>query len=844
MLAIFIVFCSHLSYTVFGAGTFQLKVRSVKNQLGVDSDGLCCSTGRRPGVHGRCPSAEEQGCRTRLRVCLMHYQTTVVDTKRCTYGEVVTPVLGTDSFSLVSLTSPDLVSDSSAANFSNPIQLPFSFAWPLTFSLIIEAWHELPDSKPTDSFEDRHSLVYRVTKQDYVDAAHSWKISESSGPQHAINFDYRVKCDKHYYGKSCNVFCKGSVNSTFGHYECMPDGTRKCLPGWTGDYCTKAVCLPGCHEQHGYCDQPNECKCMSGWQGQFCDQCRRYPNCAHGTCSNAWGCDCEDGWGGLFCNQDLNYCTNHRPCKNGATCHNSGAGSYQCTCAAGFSGADCEVEESGCAHQPCLNGGQCRDTGSNFTCVCPRGWSGHRCETAAETCADSPCKNGGSCSDHRRLQGYRCTCAEGFTGTNCERRVSVCEANTCGSHGKCVNVDDGFRCICEAGFTGQRCETNVDDCANNPCLHGGTCVDGINQFHCQCVSGFVGSVCHLNVDDCATSPCANGGHCYDGINDFTCTCRPGFIGKDCSINVDECVGQTCLNGGTCVDRVNGFECRCPRGFAGFMCQFEGAVPAWARPLTAAPGHTGVLQPMAGPSAEPLPARHVVLISTLSVSVPALVLVSIAAILCAKYRRRRAAEKADEEARRQNEQNACHGAASTCSGSSGSGKLFFESHMIVNTLDYPSGCGSSGYLSGGGSKVKNIDDPTAVMYMERPNPTKTAKQVNLDSCKTMLNTSSSSMISSSVCSSALAISDKYEVTGKNDNDWASYQQLTGAPLKVCPSSMAAKPDILSTVSNCSNLLRSPDSAVGSSACRALAPVEPSVHNIQSCSASDSVFATEV
>lgn len=43
---------------------------------------------------------------------------------------------------------------------------------------------------------------------------------------------------------------------------------------------------------------------------------------------------------------DLNFCTNHQPCKNNAICTNNfdsnGVGSYTCTCSSGFTGKNCE----------------------------------------------------------------------------------------------------------------------------------------------------------------------------------------------------------------------------------------------------------------------------------------------------------------------------------------------------------------------------------------------------------------------------------------------------------------------------------------------------------------------
>jgi len=59
------------------------------------------------------------------------------------------------------------------------------------------------------------------------------------------------------------------------------------------------------------------------------------------------------------CISDLNFCANYRPCRNGATCSNSGRGSYTCHCLPGFTGANCETIADDCTHVPCQNGGTC-----------------------------------------------------------------------------------------------------------------------------------------------------------------------------------------------------------------------------------------------------------------------------------------------------------------------------------------------------------------------------------------------------------------------------------------------------------------------------------------------------
>lgn len=45
---------------------------------------------------------------------------------------------------------------------------------------------------------------------------------------------------------------------------------------------------------------------------------------------------------------DLNYCGTHQPCLNRGTCINTGPDKYQCTCAEGYSGANCERGECPC----------------------------------------------------------------------------------------------------------------------------------------------------------------------------------------------------------------------------------------------------------------------------------------------------------------------------------------------------------------------------------------------------------------------------------------------------------------------------------------------------------------
>ncbi|XP_042705431.2 delta-like protein 4 isoform X2 [Chrysemys picta bellii] len=411
-----------LQQRVSGSGVFQLELHEFANSQGSLASGKPCSP----------------HCRTFFRVCLKHFQA-VVSPGSCTFGSIVTPVLGVNSFSV-----------KETERFGSPIKLPFNFTWPGTFSLIIEAWHA------------------------------------------------------------------------------------------PANYLPEAICLSGCTEQNGYCNKPGECICRPGWQGRYCDECIPHIGCRHGTCKTQWQCICDEGWGGLFCDQDLNYCTHHKPCKNGATCLNTGQGSYTCSCKPGFTGVDCEHEISECDSNPCRNGGSCTDMENGYHCLCPPGYYGAHCEHSALTCVDSPCFNGGTCLEKDQGASYTCRCPLGFTGSNCEKKVDRCTSNPCANGGHCFDLGQLRVCRCRAGFSGQKCEININECTRNPCSNGGSCHDLINDYTCTCLPGYTGRNCDIKTrDECASGPCQNGATCYDGLYNanFLCNCPYGFMGSRCEFPV-------------------------------------------------------------------------------------------------------------------------------------------------------------------------------------------------------------------------------------------------------------------------------------------------------------------
>ncbi|CAL8272456.1 unnamed protein product [Merluccius merluccius] len=467
---------------VLGTGVFELDLHHFQNSGGLLASGQNCSG---------------PACRTWFSVCLKNFQA-VVSPGDCIFGRAATPVLGTDSFSI--------------GDGDGRLRLPLlNFTWPGAFSLIIDAWHS-PASDPSGVTTNPEFLISSFAIQRNLGIGHEWSRDVQSGERTELRYSYRFICNENYYGDTCSKICTPR-DDHFGHYTCTPDGQIACLPGWKWDYCQEPICLEGCSEMTGNCTLPGECKCREGWQGALCDVCKRHPSCKHGTCVEAWQCSCDEGWGGLLCDQDLNYCTNHKPCANGATCMNTGQGSYTCTCLPGFTGVDCTAEVRECDSQPCQNGGHCLDTENSYECVCPEGFEGPHCEHRILTCSTGPCYHNGKCREKDNGRSYECECPAGYTGRNCEKKADKCTSLQCTNGGHCLLHGNLGVCNCRAGFTGQRCETNINECAANPCANGATCNDRINDYYCTCAPGYTGRNCAKPTDRCAFQRCLNGGTC-------------------------------------------------------------------------------------------------------------------------------------------------------------------------------------------------------------------------------------------------------------------------------------------------------------------------------------------
>ncbi|KAG8514465.1 Protein jagged-2 [Galemys pyrenaicus] len=598
-------------------GYFELQLSALRNANGELLSGACCDGDGRTTRAGGCGRDE---CDTYVRVCLKEYQAKVTPTGPCSYGHGATPVLGGNSFYLppAGAAGDRARARARAGGDQDPglVVIPFQFAWPRSFTLVVEAWDWDNDTTPDEAL-----LIERVSHAGMINPEDRWKSLRFSGHVAHLELQVRVRCDDNYYSAACNKFCRPR-DDFFGHYTCDQYGNKACLSGWMGRECKQAVCKQGCNLLHGGCAAPGECRCSYGWQGRFCDECVPYPGCVHGSCVQPWQCNCETNWGGLLCNKDLNYCGSHHPCVNGGTCINAEPDQYRCACPDGYSGKNCERAEHACASNPCASGGTCYEAPSGFECHCPAGWSGPTCALDIDECASSPCAAGGTCVD--RVDGFECICPEQWVGATCQLGKGPsgqrCMDGGCACGCGCA----GLRAPGAAGGLNRRAPlvsfTDANECEGQPCLNAFSCKNLIGGYYCDCVPGWTGVNCQISqygragqagagvaatgvtaplsadVNDCR-GQCQHGGTCkvrrglpssalgggggahlplpaQDLVDSYRCVCPRGFGGRHCELETDECASGPCRAGGLCEDLLDGFRCHCPRGFSGPRCEVD------------------------------------------------------------------------------------------------------------------------------------------------------------------------------------------------------------------------------------------------------------------------------
>uniref|UniRef100_A0A3P8UNW3 Sushi, nidogen and EGF-like domain-containing protein 1 n=1 Tax=Cynoglossus semilaevis TaxID=244447 RepID=A0A3P8UNW3_CYNSE len=468
-----------------------------------------------------------------------------------------------------------------------------------------------------------------------------------------------------------------------------PSFTCSCLAGFSGRRCQINIdeCASHPCQNGGSCtDLINSfsCECPPGYTGSLCetenDVCKDRPCSNNASCVQSgvtFTCVCEPGYTGVLCETDLNNCRSN-PCLNGGECISSAAnftcvcpppftgilcetelmelhsnstdtknqtdlcedgnctrnqiceftdsGTYNCTCAPGFYGDQCEgtthlkkkiggvcirsygwvhwshglhlnlfppeVTQTPCSHSKlCPDGGPCLEYGGTYLCTCQTAEMeiGHKDfypnVQPRSVCDSSPCLNGGDC--YEQDEGYTCECKHGYWGKHCEKvRHNTCASSPCRNGGSCKEEAGSYRCVCPYRFTGKHCEVGKPDpCASGPCLNGGTCFHYIGKYKCECTddyrgrhceinwsAGFTGNRCQTYNNKCLSEPCKHGGTCEDQPGSYLCHCAPGFKGQNCDIEQDTCDLNPCLNGGVCRGYRRHYVCICKAGFFGDQCQ--------------------------------------------------------------------------------------------------------------------------------------------------------------------------------------------------------------------------------------------------------------------------------
>ena len=174
-------------------------------------------------------------------------------------------------------------------------------------------------------------------------------------------------------------------------------------------------------------------------------------------------------------------------CPNSCSGHGTCDSTRDCSCFAGFSGADCSERD-------CLTG---------------PAWFAPPSATDVGHTEEYECSNAGTCD---RATGI-CTCDSRFEGTACQRLKCPTGAGStpCSGHGRCLTmaqiaddrndhstfyettytgVWDADRiqgCACDIGFTGYDCSERVCISGDDP-MTGGQ-VDEIQDINCLCGSG-------------------------------------------------------------------------------------------------------------------------------------------------------------------------------------------------------------------------------------------------------------------------------------------------------------------------------------------------------------------
>lgn len=244
------------------------------------------------------------------------------------------------------------------------------------------------------------------------------------------------------------------LNVTMQVCECRTGYTGRHCEFTTHEPCSPDPCLPNgyCNSNLGDGNGDDEqyiCQCKPGYVGKNCEE--NVNDCLNARCENgglcidginSYECECKWPYIGRYCETKM-ICSlgdahvdgvyfASSICKNNGHCYeDEETNEPACACQPGYTGVDCSIRVDVCSRlKPCQHASRCVNHGdTDYECKCARGFTGKNCEHIDYCHIDRPCKNNSTCINlvgeqfENTALKYTCNCSPGFTGINCDIKI-------------------------------------------------------------------------------------------------------------------------------------------------------------------------------------------------------------------------------------------------------------------------------------------------------------------------------------------------------------------------------------------------------------------------------------